>query len=119
MAPTSTKVEITHPDRVLFPEDGVTKGELVEYYAEVADVMVFDLDPSTTDFAPVRAAARACADVLGDPGLTSYLKTTGSRGLHVVVPISRGADFDTVRQFARDVAAVVAADDPDHRTVEQ
>ena len=49
----------------------------------------------------------------------SYLKTTGSRGLHVVVPLRRGPDFDTVRQFARDVADVVAADDPAHRTVEQ
>jgi bifunctional non-homologous end joining protein LigD len=47
------------------------------------------------------------------------LKTTGSRGLHVVVPLRRGPDFDTVRQFARDVAGVVAADDPAHRTVEQ
>jgi bifunctional non-homologous end joining protein LigD len=82
------------------------------------DLIVIDLDPTTTDFAPVRAAARACADVLDDLGLTSYLKTTGSRGLHVVVPISRGPDYDTVRQFARDVADVVAADDPAHRTVE-
>jgi bifunctional non-homologous end joining protein LigD len=199
------KVEITHPDRVLFPDDGITKGELVEYYAEIADVavphlkgraltlwryprgidqqgfvqqdfagtlpdwmhsvkvakeggtvvhpvadrrdallwlanqngitphawlsrhdrldepdlIVFDLDPSTADFAPVRAAARACADVLDDLGLAAYLKTTGSRGLHVVVPIGRGPDFDTVRQFARGVAGVVAADDPAHRTVEQ
>jgi bifunctional non-homologous end joining protein LigD len=199
------KVEITHPDRKLFPADGITKSDLVDYYAAVAEVMVphlkgrpltlwryprgideqgfvqqdfadtlpdwmasaevakeggtvvhpvadrrealvwlanqncitphswlsridrldepdlivFDLDPSTNDFAPVRAAARACADVLDDLGLTSYLKTTGSRGLHVVVPLSRGTDFDTVRQFARDVAGVVAVDDPDHRTVEQ
>jgi bifunctional non-homologous end joining protein LigD len=198
------KVEITHPDRVLFPDDGITKGDLVDYYAEVADVMVrhlkgrpltlwryprgigrqgfvqqdlggalpdwmasaevakqggmvvhpvvdrrealiwlanqnaitphtwlsrrdrldepdqviFDLDPTTTDFAAVRAAARALADVLDDLGLSAYLKTTGSRGLHVVAPLRRGPDFDTVRQFARDVAEVVAADDPKRRTVE-
>lgn len=67
----------------------------------------------------MRAAARACADVLDDLGLVPYLKTSGSRGLQVVVPLSRGPDFDTVRQFARDVAEVVAADDPDHPTVEQ
>ncbi|AGB23359.1 DNA polymerase LigD, polymerase domain protein [Mycobacterium sp. JS623] len=83
------------------------------------DLIVFDMDPSTTDFAPVRAAARACADALRDLGLTPYLKTTGSRGLHVVVPISRGSDFDTVRQFSRDVAELVVADDPGHRTLEQ
>ena len=86
---------------------------------EEPDQIVFDLDPSTSDFAAVRATARACADVLDDLGLASYLKSTGSRGLHVVVPISRGPDFDTARQFARDVAGIVAADDPAHRTVEQ
>lgn len=82
------------------------------------DRVVFDLDPSTTDFAAVRATARALADVLGELGLAPYLKTTGSRGLHVVVPITRGPDFDDVRRFARDVAAVVADDDSAHRTVE-
>jgi bifunctional non-homologous end joining protein LigD len=67
----------------------------------------------------VQATARTCADVLADLGLASYLKTTGSRGLHVVAPITRGNDYDVVRQFARDVAEVVANDDPAHRTVEQ
>jgi hypothetical protein len=33
-------VEITHPDRVLFPDDGITKGDIVDYYAEVAPVML-------------------------------------------------------------------------------
>ncbi len=197
-------VEITHPDRVLFPADGITKGDLVEYYSEIAGVMVphlkdrpltlwryprgidekgfvqqdfadslpdwmgrvkvakedgtlvhptadgrdalrwlanqncvivhawlsrrdrlhtpdrivFDLDPSISDFAVVKATARAVADVLDDLGLVSYVQTTGSRGLHVVTPLRGDADFDTVRQFARDVADVVAADDPKHRTVE-
>ncbi|PQM46717.1 Multifunctional non-homologous end joining protein LigD [Mycobacterium talmoniae] len=36
----SIKVEVTHPDRVLFPTDGITKGDLVDYYAEVAPVML-------------------------------------------------------------------------------
>jgi bifunctional non-homologous end joining protein LigD len=43
------------------------------------------------------------------------VQTTGSRGLHVVVPLRADADFDTVRQFARDVAEVVVADDDAHR----
>jgi bifunctional non-homologous end joining protein LigD len=85
---------------------------------DAPDQVIFDLDQSTDDFAAVRATARALAGVLDDLGLAAYLKTTGSRGLHVVVPISRGPDFEAVRQFARDVADVVAADDPDHRTVE-
>ena len=82
------------------------------------DRIVFDLDPSTDDFSVVKATARTVADVLDDLGLVSYVQTTGSRGLHVVTPIKGDADFDTVRQFARSVAEVVAADDPAHRTVE-
>lgn len=201
------EVEVTHPDRVMFGKDGITKGELVAYYAEVADTalphlrdraltvqrfprgigetgwvqqdfadslpdwmgrvevareggaggtlihpvaerpaalrwlgnqncvtlhvwqsrrdrlhkpdrLVFDLDPSDSDFAVVRAAAHAVAGVLDDLGLARYVQTTGSRGLHVVVPLRPETDFDTARRFAREVADVVVADDPSHRTVE-
>jgi bifunctional non-homologous end joining protein LigD len=200
----SAKVEITHPDRVLFPSDGITKGDLVDYYTEIAGTMVphlrgrpltlwryprgidqkgfvqqdfadslpdwmgrvtvskedgtvvhptadsrdalrwlanqncvvvhawlskrdrlrapdriiFDLDPTVDDFAVVKATARTVADVLDEIGLASYVQTTGSRGLHIVAPIKPDTDFDAVRQFARDLAEVVAADDPAHRTVE-
>ncbi len=82
------------------------------------DRLVFDLDPSDTDFAVVRATARAVAGVLDDLGLACYVQTTGSRGLHVVVPVRADTDFDTARQFARDVAEVAVADDAAHRTVE-
>ncbi len=201
-------VEITHPDRVLFPgssaQAGITKRDLADYYGDVADTMlphlrgralnvqrfprgiaepgflqqdfadslpdwmgrvevtkvggtvvhpvaerrealqwlanqngvtlhawqsrrrrldspdrlVFDLDPSDGDFAVVRATAHATAGVLRDLGLTCYVQVTGSRGLHVVVPLRAEADFDTARQFARDVAEVVVADDAAHRTLE-
>ncbi|WP_118915018.1 non-homologous end-joining DNA ligase [Mycobacterium shigaense] len=197
-------VEITHPDRVLFPKDGITKQDLVDYYAAAADAMlpqlrdrpisvqrfprgigekgfvqqdfaevlpdwmagvevtkeggtlvhplvecpealrwltnqgcitlhvwqsrrdrlhhpdrlVFDLDPPDRDFAVVRATARATAAVLDDLGLACYVQTTGSRGLHVVTPLRADTDFDTIRQFARDIAEVVVADDPGHRTLE-
>ena len=83
------------------------------------DRLVFDLDPSDpNDFAVVRATAHAVAEVLGDLGLARYVQTTGSRGLHVVVPLRADTDFDTARQFARDLAEVVAADDAAHRTLE-
>lgn len=197
-------VEVTHPDRVLFPADGITKRDLVDYYCEVADTMlphlkgrplnvqrfprgigqkgflqqdfagtlpdwisrvdvtkeggsvlhpiaqrrealgwlanqncvtlhvwqsrqnrlhcpdrlIFDFDPSGDDFAAVRATARTTAGVLDDLGLVCYLQTTGSRGLHVVVPLRGDTDFDTTRQFARDVAELVVADDPKYRTIE-
>jgi bifunctional non-homologous end joining protein LigD len=198
------EVEVTHADRPVFPADGITKGDIVAYYSDIADVLVphlkgrpltlwryprgidhqgfvqqdfadslpdwmgrvevakeggtvvhptadrpealrwlanqncltvhawlsradrldtpdrvmFDLDPSGSDFPVVRATARAFAGVLDDLGLVSYVQTTGSRGLHVVAPIKGDNDFDAVRQFARDVAEVVAADDPERRTIE-
>lgn len=205
-------IKITHPDRVLFPDDGITKGDLVDYYTEIAPVMlphlkgrpltltrfpggideegfvqqnfamslpdwmkrakvekkgdkqpgrrgstvvhpvaqrrealiwaanqdcvtphawlsrqprlntpdrlIFDLDPPDGGFAAVRATARAIAALLDELGLTAYVQTTGSHGLHVVTPLRGDAGFDTARQFARDVADLVVADDPAHRTLE-
>lgn len=82
------------------------------------DRLVFDLDPSGRDFGAVRSTAHAVAGALEDLGLVPYLQTTGSRGLHVVTPIAGDTDFDAARDFTRDLAAVVAADDPEHRTVQ-
>jgi bifunctional non-homologous end joining protein LigD len=90
---------------------------------EQPDLVVFDLDPSASDaaavFPDVRAAARTIGEVLESVGLVPFVQTTGSRGLHVVAPLDRRADFDAVRAFARDVADVVARDDPDRLTTEQ
>ncbi|MCT4353414.1 non-homologous end-joining DNA ligase [Streptomyces sp. Je 1-79] len=82
------------------------------------DRLVFDLDPSEDDFAPVRDAARWLRDLLEELRLPSLLMTTGSRGLHVIVPLDRGATFDDVRAFAADVAGVLAARHPDRLTTE-
>jgi bifunctional non-homologous end joining protein LigD len=198
-------VEITHPDKVLFPADGITKGELIEYYRRIAprmlphlrgrplsierypngigsrgffqqkasdyfpdwldtatlpkqggevahvvvndvrslvylanqsvvtphawlsraeapdhpDQMVFDLDPSGAEFSAVKAAARAARGLLEEVSLPAYLKTTGSRGLHVVVPLDRKAPFDDVRAFARMLAEALVARAPDQCTLEQ
>ncbi|HZC73796.1 MAG TPA: non-homologous end-joining DNA ligase [Jatrophihabitans sp.] len=198
------RVEVTHADRVIFPDDGITKGDVVAYYRRVApamlrlvrdrpltlqrfprgiaaqgfiqqdiadsgapdwldrvevpkqsggtvvhavanradalawlanqncltphvwlartrrldhpDLMVFDLDPSDRRFVHVRDTAFALRDVLTDLGFTPHVQLTGSRGVHVVAPLSGESDFDHVRAFARDVAEFVAADDPAHRT---
>ncbi len=75
------------------------------------DRMIFDLDPPGDAFALVRRAGRALHDLLGELGLTAWPMTTGGRGVHVVVPLDRGADFDTVRAFARDVAMLLARRD--------
>ena len=199
------QVTITHPDKVLFPEDGLTKRDLVDYYGRVAakmlphvrdrpvhmnrfpngiggvaiqqkriprsfpawitraivdlhrggvithaaidnaatlvylanynvvsvhvwqsrvqapehpDQVIFDLDPSGEDFPLVRSTARAVGRLLEELGLRPFVKTTGSRGLHVVVPIAVGPDFETVHVFAEWVAQQLAATDPDRLTTE-
>lgn len=83
------------------------------------DQMVFDLDPSTDDLALVRRATRAVRDVLDDLGVTACLKTTGSRGYHVLVPLRPELGFDDVRDVARRVATRVVEGDPDSFTTEQ
>jgi bifunctional non-homologous end joining protein LigD len=198
-------VTVTHPDRLLFPEDGITKSEFIEYYRRIAgfilpqvqdrpinmfrfhgditgkgffqqriparapewverltvkkaggttthilcnttatliylanlncitphiwlsradrldnpDQMVFDLDPGSQDFEPVRRGARLLKTVLDELGLRSFLKTSGSRGLHVMVPLDRREDFEKVRRLAQDIAAVLTSRDPERYTVEQ
>lgn len=202
-------VDIGHPDKVLFPGDGITKADLAAYYRTVAGVMlphlrgrplmlerhpdgtrgpafmqkdvpdhfpdwihrarlpkqggtvtyavcddtatllylagqacvtphrflsradrpdhpdrlVFDLDPSGDAssgdaFTVVREAAHGLRELLDELELPSLLMTTGSRGLHVVIPLDRRAPFDDVRSFAQAAAGVLAARDPDRLTTE-
>lgn len=81
------------------------------------DRLVFDLDPTGDDFAPVRQAALWLRELLEDRlGLPTLVMTTGSRGLHVLVPLDGHAPFDDVRDFARDVAELLAARRPDELT---
>ncbi len=83
------------------------------------DLLVLDLDPPGDDFEPVRHAALACRDLLDELGVTSFVKTTGSRGLHVVVPLDASRDFDDVRGFAKRFAQRLVDRHPDRFTVEQ
>lgn len=76
------------------------------------DRLVFDLDPPGDDFGLVRDAARELRTLLDELRLPSLLMTTGSRGLHVVVPLDRREPFDGVRDFAHGVAEVLAARGP-------
>ncbi|MGW0533194.1 non-homologous end-joining DNA ligase [Streptomyces sp. NPDC003032] len=80
------------------------------------DRLVFDLDPAKDDFGTVRDAARLLGELLDHMGLPSALMTTGSRGLHVVVPLNGHHDFDDARDFARDVADTLAAAHPERFT---
>lgn len=203
-------IEISNPDKVLFPDDGITKVDVVDHYLRVApamlphlrdrpvnmqrfpdgieaggfyekrvpghfpgwiprvrvavsgrspqeqvvvqdratlaylanqacliphvwlsrrdrldnpDTMIFDLDPPGDDFEPVREGALALRDLLEEVGLVPFVKTSGSKGLHIHVPLDRRAGFDEVRAFARRVADIVARDDPrlttEHRKAER
>jgi len=197
-------VTITRPTKVLFPKDGITKAELVDYYRRIAprmlphlrgrplalqrfpdgldkpgffqksagpyyptwirkvtvpkaggtvkhvvcndadtlvylanqacitihpwlscvehlhnpDEMIFDLDPSTQNLAAVIDGAHMLHDVLENLDLPSYVKATGSRGLHVVVPLDASQDFDSVREFARTIASLLVERDPARFTQE-
>ena len=72
-------VKLSSPDRVLFPDDGVTKGDLFEYYREVAHLI------------------RGLLDEVGLPG---YVKTSGADGIHVLAPITRRSTYSDTYDFA-------------------
>ncbi|KUN31683.1 ATP-dependent DNA ligase [Streptomyces corchorusii] len=80
------------------------------------DRLVFDLDPPGDDFGAVREAAAWLRELLDELGLPAAPMTTGSRGLHLVVPLDGRQDFDAVREFAHDVAELAAARHPDRLT---
>jgi bifunctional non-homologous end joining protein LigD len=195
---------ITHPDKVLFPDDGITKGELAAYYEAIAplmlphirgrpvtmeryhrgigapgffqkdvskgfpdwleraevpkkggtvhhplvcdtrsllwlanqnsitphvwisrvpdlyqpDICVFDLDPSEDRPDALRAAALGLRDLLHELGLTSWIKTSGSKGFHIVVPLDGEAGYGDVAGFAHRVGRLLVSRDPDHLTQE-
>ena len=197
-------VSLSHPDKLLYPDDGITKRDLAEYYLKVADHMlphvagrpislvrcprgvghscffqrhagevdsphlkpvkvpgrgggepyisitdvaglvslvqmdaleihvwgsqartplkpdriVFDLDPAPdVKFAVVKEAARTLRGMLKELKLESFLKTTGGKGLHVVLPFEKGPDWDAVKEFSRSLAAALVQHDPDHFTL--
>jgi bifunctional non-homologous end joining protein LigD len=199
------EITITNPQKVLFPDDGITKGDLVDYYSRIAtrmlphvqdrplhmnrfpdgiggiaiqqkrvpdsfppwikrvtverhqggnithavidsaatlvylanynmitahvwlsriqaperpDQLIFDLDPSDDDFRLVRNTALKLKTLLEEMKLIPFVKTTGSRGLHLVVPITVGPGFDEAHIFADYLAQRLAAGDPDHLTTE-
>ncbi len=84
---------------------------------EQPDYVVFDLDPDEgLDWQRVVEGALLVRDFLGELGLTTFLKTTGGKGLHVVFPLTRRDDWDEVKEFTKAVAEVIVAADPDRYT---
>jgi len=97
--------------------------ELHAWNAMVDDVkhpdrIIFDLDPALdVSWDKVRRAALDVRDNLKKFNLISFLKTTGGKGLHVVVPFARGPRWSEAKQFARAFSQAMAGDAPDRFTI--
>ncbi len=84
----------------------------------IPDRLIFDLDPPGNDFSKVIEAAKDLKKLLDFLKLPSFLMTTGSKGLHVVVPIKREKTFDEVRGFAKKIALILSNQNPKKYTIE-
>lgn len=82
------------------------------------DQLVLDLDPPTEDPGPAVEGVRVVRAVLRELDVTGFVKSTGSRGVHVLVPLGGGEDFSEARTVARRLADAVVARDPDRFTTQ-
>jgi len=82
------------------------------------DRLAFDFDPSDDDFEKVRKAALTLGGMLDKAGIVSYPMTTGSKGLHVIIPIEAEKDFDDVREVAKKIADKIVQEDEKSFTTE-
>jgi bifunctional non-homologous end joining protein LigD len=82
------------------------------------DICVFDLDPSEENPAALRDAALAVRDLLDELGLPAWVKTSGAKGFHIVVPLDGKGDFGEVSQFAQAVGTLLVARNPQRLTQE-
>jgi bifunctional non-homologous end joining protein LigD len=81
---------------------------------ERPDMIIMDLDPGEgVEWIQVIEAAQEVRDRLKTAGHESFVKTSGGKGLHVVVPLEPRADWDTVKPFTKSIADAMAADAPD------
>jgi len=155
-------VDTSNEDKVLFPEAGLTKGALIDYYERIADEILPHLrerplvlqrfpdgigedgfyQKQVGDYFPdwittvrvdvsrsdgrqelVVCDAKATLGYLANQACITlhacFAKLTGSKGVHVVAPLDRSADFDTVRRFATDAMSLLASRHPDALTTEQ
>jgi bifunctional non-homologous end joining protein LigD len=80
---------------------------------EQPDMMIFDLDPAPdVGWASMIKAARLMRERLSDLGLASFVKTTGGKGLHIVVPLTPKAGWATVKSFSKAVAESIVREAP-------
>lgn len=95
------------------------------FHSRVADLehpdwFVFDLDPAEgVEFTTICDVALTTRDVLARLGLDSYPKTSGSRGIHIYVPVEPAYDYGRIAELAEQVATVVAREQAEVATVER
>ncbi|MFN8610937.1 MAG: DNA ligase D [Vulcanimicrobiota bacterium] len=77
------------------------------------DLMMLDLDPSQCEFSTLIKGALAVKAVLDDLGLRGYPKTSGSRGIHIYVPVAAGYEFELTRTLATVIGTVAQQRHPD------
>jgi bifunctional non-homologous end joining protein LigD len=82
------------------------------------DRMIFDLDPSKDDFGNIRKAALLIKEIFTDLKIPCFAMTTGSRGMHVYVPLKRVHTFDYVADFAYEIAQKMMQESPKQFTLE-
>ena len=84
---------------------------------ETPDIIVFDLDPDVgMDITEVRRGATDLRTILTELSLTSYLKTSGGKGYHIIVPLRPPSSWDAVYSFAKQVAKVMEQKWPNRYT---
>lgn len=81
-------------------------------WLERPDWLAFDLDPGSGAFADAARAGNLLRGILDELGVRSYPKTSGGRGLHVLVPLRQGPTQDAVRAFAMAVGRAMAQRSP-------
>jgi bifunctional non-homologous end joining protein LigD len=81
------------------------------------DVCIFDLDPSRDEPDILRESALALRDLLLEHGVTSWVKTSGSKGFHIATRLARGSTFAASATFAESVAAVLVQRQPKRLTL--
>jgi bifunctional non-homologous end joining protein LigD len=82
------------------------------------DICVFDLDPSTEQPEVLWTSALRLRDLLDELGLPSWVKTSGSKGFHIVVPLDGRTEMGTVAGFAHAVGAMLVRREPETLTQE-
>jgi bifunctional non-homologous end joining protein LigD len=85
---------------------------------EYPDQVIWDLDPSDDDFKKVRIGAKLLKYFLEELGLQPWLKFTGSKGVHITVPLEAEYDYAAIKAFSGSVATFMASKLPELFTIE-